>query len=104
MDYIWKKNWDGRHYMDVRVSPFYKEHMEQKISEAELTRSENLRLVSLRDVMLGYERLELLPPEEIATEYYALGKKRSVYDVLRRQLLEMNLHGREQEKKFKKRR
>lgn len=104
MDYVWKKNWAGRYYMDVRVSPFYEEFMDRKISETDLTDSENDRLRSLHDIILGYQRLDLPAPSEIRHSWNILATKRSINDAIRRELLEVNLHGREQEKKFKKRR
>lgn len=100
MDYIWKKNWAGRHYMDVYVSPFYKELMVEKINAAELGNLERDRLNILRDIIRGFQHIDKEPPTEIMEEYKKLGKKASIYDVLRRQLMEVELHTREQEGKL----
>ena len=98
MDYIWKKNWQGRHYMDVHVSSFYKELMAEKIKAAELQNPERQRLNILRDIMWGFKQIDKEPPTEIMEEYNEVARKASIYDVLQRQLLELELHTREQEK------
>lgn len=100
MDYIWKKNWAGRYYMDVTVSPVYKEDIFQKLQNTSLTDNENDRLNSLRSIIQGYRYLKQQSPEDVRKEYEILAKKASIHDVLRRELMELDLHNREQQGKF----
>jgi len=100
MDYIWKRNWAGRYFMHVRVSPFYKDYMAQKIQDTDLSDEQTTRMNALRDYLRAMELLDEVPHRRKYQEYKALEKQASINSALRRESLEADYHIREQEQKL----
>ena len=86
--------------MHVRVSPFYKDYMAQKIQETDLSDEQTTRMNALRDYLRAMELLDEVPHRRKYQEYKALEKQASINSALRRESLEADYHIREQEQKL----
>lgn len=86
--------------MHVRVSPFYKDYMAQKIQDTDLSDEQTKRLNALRDIIRSYEILGEVPLRTKYQEYKALSKQASINSALRREVMEADCHIREQEQKL----